>query len=138
MYKKLIIKQIDAEETWLLRHSVMWPDKPLEFVKLEEDKKGFHFGGYVNGNLISIVSLFIKNNEGQFRKLATEENYQGNGYATLLLKYVFEFLEQKRVTRIWCNARANKTDFYKKFGMVITENTYFKGGIDFVIMEKNI
>ncbi len=38
------IKAIQASQTWQIRHEVMWPDQPFEFVQLEEDNSGFHFG----------------------------------------------------------------------------------------------
>ncbi len=136
MNTELIIKEIAAVDTWQLRHSVMWPNKPMDYIKLKEDNSGFHFGCYVNNELVSIVSLFIKNNQAQFRKLATIHTAQGKGYATLLLKHVFKFAEHKNVASIWCNARANKINFYKKFGMLKTTKTYNKGGIDFVVMKK--
>jgi len=36
------IKQITAQETYNLRHEVMWPDKPLDFVKLDNDEEGLY------------------------------------------------------------------------------------------------
>ncbi len=134
----LKIQEINAEKTWPIRHTVMWPEKPFDFVKLENDSEGFHFGGYVDEELICIVSLFIKNNKAQFRKLATKENQQGKGYATKLLHHVFEFAKNKNMNTIWCNARKNKTNFYHKFSMTETNKTYKKGGIEFVVLEKKL
>ena len=57
-YKKMI-KSISYSDTWLIRHQVMWPDKPLKFVELENDSSGIHFGYYVNQSLVAVVSLFI-------------------------------------------------------------------------------
>jgi GNAT superfamily N-acetyltransferase len=87
------IKEIQALQTWQIRHEVMWPDQPFEFVQLEEDNSGFHFGVFDEDKLVSIVSCFIEGKEMQFRKLATLEEYQGKGIASCLLKYIFEFAE---------------------------------------------
>ena len=64
------IREIQAQETYDLRHQVMWPDKPIEFVRLNNDKEGMHFGLLKDSDIISIVSLFIKDNCAQFRKFA--------------------------------------------------------------------
>jgi hypothetical protein len=39
---------------------------------------------------------------------------------------------------IWCNARKNKIDFYRKFGMKETPMQFLKEGKEYVIMEKLI
>ena len=31
------IKEIKASDTWQIRHEVMWPNEPFEFVQLAED-----------------------------------------------------------------------------------------------------
>ena len=66
------IKEIEASETWPLRHKVMWPSKPIEFVVLPNDDEGLHFGLFDDEILISVISLFIESQGGQFRKFATD------------------------------------------------------------------
>lgn len=133
------IKQITAQETYNLRHEVMWPDKPLDFVKLDNDEEGIHFGLLKNNAIVAVVSLFVEGNKAQFRKLATKTSEQGKGYATLLLRYLTNYVVAKgHVNWLWCNARADKTGFYKNFGMIETDQTFQKGGLDYCIMEKKI
>lgn len=129
------IKTITASDTWHIRHEVMWPDQPFEFVQLEEDSLGFHFGVFEMDKLVSIVSCFIDGKEMQFRKLATLEEYQGKGIASKLLKHIFLFAEEKSLEKVWCNARTNKKTFYEKFGMKDTFKTFIKAGQEFTIME---
>ena len=129
------IKRINASDTWQIRHEVMWPDQPFEFVQLEEDNFGFHFGVFDDDKLVAIVSCFIEGKEMQFRKLATLEKYQGKGIASELLKYIFEFAKEKKIEKIWCNARTNKKAFYGKFGMEDTLKTFEKADQEFTIME---
>ena len=129
------IREITAAETWDIRHNVMWPDQPFEFVQLEEDNSGFHFGVFTNNKLVSIVSCFIIEEEMQFRKLATLEEYQGKGSASYLLKYILQFAIEKNIKKVWCNARSNKKSFYEKFGMKDTFKTFMKAGQEFTIME---
>jgi N-acetylglutamate synthase-like GNAT family acetyltransferase len=129
------VKKINASDTWQIRHEVMWPDQPFEFVQLEEDNLGFHFGVFEEDKLVSIISCFIEGKEMQFRKLATLEEYQGKGIASHLLKYILEFAKEKGVEKVWCNARTNKKSFYEKFGMIDTFKTFVKSGQEFTIMK---
>ncbi|UUW09040.1 GNAT family N-acetyltransferase [Flavobacterium plurextorum] len=129
------IKEITAAETWNIRHNVMWPDQPVEFVQLEEDNSGFHFGVFIEDKLVSIVSCFIVGEEMQFRKLATLEEYQGKGIASDLLKHILQFAKEKNLNKVWCNARSNKKSFYEKFGMKDTFKIFSKAGQEFTIME---
>ncbi|GAB5408568.1 MAG: GNAT family N-acetyltransferase [Balneolaceae bacterium] len=134
--EKSLIRNITPEETYDLRHRVMWPDHPIEYIILPEDQDGIHFGLFMERKLVSVVSLFITGNEAQFRKFATEIPEQGKGYGTQLLSYLIHFAESKGIQRIWCNARVDRTDFYKRFNFEKTNSTYSKGGIDFVILER--
>ena len=130
------IKSISPEETYDLRHRVMWPDHPREFIKLPEDGIGIHFGLFVSNKLISVISLFISNEDAQFRKFATADSEQGKGYGSQLLRHIIEYSLTNGIQRLWCNARVDKTLFYKNFGFKETKVMYNKGGIDFIILER--
>lgn len=129
------ITAIEASQTWQIRHEVMWPDQPFEFVQLEEDNLGLHFGVFDDEKLVSIVSCFIVGDEMQFRKLATLEEFQGKGIASDLLKYILKLAKEKNLQKVWCNARSNKKTFYEKFGMIDTNKNFTKAGQEFTIME---
>ncbi|WP_316633544.1 GNAT family N-acetyltransferase [uncultured Flavobacterium sp.] len=131
----MTIKRIEPSETWEIRHEVMWPHKPVEFVQLEEDNLGLHFGVFDQEKLVSIVSCFIADQEMQFRKLATLEEYQGKGIASQLLNFIFEIAKEQNLRKIWCNARSNKKSFYEKLGMLDTHKIFSKEGQEFTIME---
>ncbi len=74
MNSSYTIKEITTQEVLPIRHEVMWPDQPLDFVKLENDDTAIHLGLYVHNQLVSVISLFITDNEAQFRKFATLKN----------------------------------------------------------------
>ncbi|TYR80113.1 GNAT family N-acetyltransferase [Priestia megaterium] len=130
------IRQIKKEEAWTIRHIAMWPGQSIDYIKLKEDETGIHFGLLDEGELRSVVSLFIKKEEAQFRKFATLPSHQGKGYGTYLLNHVLHSVEKQGVKRIWCNARQTKASFYKKFGLIQTEQTFQKGKITYIIMER--
>ena len=131
-----VFKEISASQTLPIRHKVMWPNKPLAYVELANDKNGKHFGLFVNEEITSIVSLFTENNEAQFRKFATLIEHQGFGYGTILLNKVINLIEEEKIARLWCNARVEKAKFYERFGLKLTDKKFNKGGIDYVIMER--
>ena len=130
------IAEISAEEAWPLRQEVMWPEYPIDFVKLSNDQDGIHFGFFHEQQLVSVVSAFMDGDSCQFRKLATRIGSQGNGFASRLIERVIEYSQANQVRRLWCNARSDKTIFYKKFGLVETDSTFEKAGRRYVIMEK--
>jgi ribosomal protein S18 acetylase RimI-like enzyme len=131
------IKEIHAEDTYEIRHKVMWPDKNIDFVKLEEDKMGHHFGLFDNDVLVSIVSVFYAKEEAQFRKFATLVAYQRRGHGSKLLNNVFQIIENQGFEKIWCDARVEKKGFYEKLGMVAVGSVFMKNGIEYIVMERN-
>jgi predicted GNAT family N-acyltransferase len=136
--KNIRITEISAKETYSLRQRVMWPNKSLDFIKLENDNKGIHFALWKDATIVSVISLFIEGDSAQFRKFATDTSEHGNCYGSFLITYLINFVITKNVLTLWCNAREDKTFFYKRFGMTQTSNTFLKEGIKYIIMEKNI
>src|SRR6185437_11788131 len=101
-----------------------------------DDDLGTHYGLFNGDILISVISLFINNEECQFRKFATHQEEQGKGFGSTLLDYVIKEIQNNGVKKIWCNARKNKVNFYKKFGFQETNSSFIKGGKSYVIMER--
>lgn len=129
------IKNIKKEQAWQLRHEVMWPERDLSYVQLSDDDEGIHYGLFAGEALISVLSLFIHGEEAQFRKFATKVSSQGQGYGSQLLRHMLMEAKKLGVKRIYCNARSNKVSFYEKFGLVVTDKQFTKGGKDYVVME---
>jgi N-acetylglutamate synthase-like GNAT family acetyltransferase len=116
----------------------MWPDKPLDFIKLKDDSLGVHYGLYEQDELASVVSCFERGKEMQFRKLATLISKQKNGFGTFLLNYIIELAKTKAMKKVWCNARLNKKAFYEKFGFHEVGKRFEKDGTGFTIMELDL
>ncbi|MEL6562153.1 MAG: GNAT family N-acetyltransferase [Bacteroidota bacterium] len=134
----MIITQISANEAWPIRQKVMWPDQSIDYVKIPGDEQATHYGLLVKSTLVSIVSLFHENNKIQFRKFATLTTEQGKGYGSYLLSEVLKKNATEDTTSIWCNARIDKIAFYEKFGLNPTQKTFNKGGLEYVIMKKDL
>lgn len=129
------IRNIPYSSTWAIRHQVMWPDRTIEYVKLPHDKDGQHFGLFIEDEIVSIVSVFLVGKVAQFRKFATLKEEQGKGYGSRLLSFVIEELISSNIEKVWCNARSNKAKYYERFGLRRTNQSFSRGGIDYVIME---
>lgn len=133
--KTLEIKPITSSKTLPIRHKVMWPNKPMDYVKLPNDENARHYGLFINGEIASIISLFTEGDSVQFRKFATLIKYQGLGYGTILLKHIINVIDQEGVKKLWCNARVEKSKFYERFNLKTTDQSFTKDGIEYVIME---
>lgn len=77
----MLIKEIKAEETWRLRRKVLWPNKTLEYVKLDEDKFGRHYGLFLDEKLTSVISISLRevklNLENLQQRLVNRERDMG-------------------------------------------------------------
>lgn len=132
----MIIAEAPYQNVLNMRQQVMYPDKDTEFVKLPDDERGLHIGAYENEELLSVMSIFLHGRDIQFRKLATRNDMQGKGFASALMKWLIDYANDMKFDRIWCNARANATGFYKKFGYGETDERFSKNGYEYVVMER--
>jgi GNAT superfamily N-acetyltransferase len=133
------IKEIPAAATWPLRHTVMWPDEPISFVKLARDTvDGHHLGLFIGAELVSVISWFGDGGTAQFRKFATLSVHQKKGYGSRLLQHLIDTLARQGIEKLWCNARVEQISFYEKFGLRSTGKFFSKGGRQFVVMSMNI
>lgn len=132
----LEIKIINTASTLDIRHKVMWPNKPKAYVELPNDQTAIHFGLFQKNMLVSVISLFEKDKALQFRKFATLQEYQGYGYGSKLLQHTIEYAISKGFKKLWCNARLDKTTLYHKFDLKETNQTFKRGSITYVIMER--
>lgn len=133
-----MIQEVPYDEVLKIRKEVMYPDQDLDFVKLTNDHESIHMGYYINGKAVSILSLFLKNNELQFRKFATLQDQQGKDYGTKLIEWVLDYAKSMNFDSVWCNARQGKLSFYKKFGFKETDKTFEKNGYTYIIIKKEL
>lgn len=132
----MIITEAEYDDVLKLRQQVMYPDKDIDFVKLPTDNVGLHIGIIEEGQLISVMSLFIEGRDVQFRKLATREDQQGKGYASILMQWLIDYAKDMKLNRLWCNSRKEVIDFYKKFEYGETDKEFSQNGYDYVVMER--
>ncbi len=130
------IKKISAEDTLSIRHSELWPEKPLDFVKIEGDENGIHLGLFLEDKLVTVISLFGADKSLRFRKFATIEQYRNQGLGSKMMHFVIKYAEENGYERIWCDARANALRFYDQFGFRKFSVPFYKGNIPYAKIEK--
>ena len=122
----------------LTLHKVLWPNKPPEFCHIEDDENAWHFGVFDDVKLISVASLYPKDNSVRLRKFATIEDYQGRGIGSSLLTYMLDISKERGMSHFWCDARESAVDFYQRFGMVPEGNRFYKSKVSYFKMSKKL
>lgn len=130
------IQKVSADDLMEIRHLVLWPDKPREFVKVPEDESGIHFGLYFEGALVSVISLFGDAQCIRFRKFATLPALQGKGLGSRLLQHAIMYAQTEGYTRMWCDARTEALGFYERFGFKKFSEPFFKEHIEYYKIER--
>lgn len=131
----MIVKLITPEETYPLRHLILWPDKHNVLdCSIEFDEKGIHFGTIKNNQIVSIGSFFSSNSldfekvshhQFQLRAMASNHHLKTKGGGKVLLLFAQEYLKSNYNTDlIWCHAREVAVGFYKKLGFSIFKGPY--------------
>jgi len=147
---EISVRVIPAQIVWPLRHEVMWPSKPLEYVKIPGDEDAAmsqHYGLFVldEDEPVSVVSLFWESRESQagvdvrvaqFRKFCTRVSNQRRGYGKRLLERLVADARAGGGTSLWCNARVEQAGYYRKIGLgEVPGRAFEKDGQRYVIME---
>lgn len=129
-----MIKQISYKETYPVRQIVLRPNRPLEtcFFDGDELESTIHFGGFVNNELVGIISLFKNDNplfdeeenQYQIRGMAVLDYFRKYGLGKKLVEYSEDYLKQNNISIIWFNARESAVGFYQKSGYEIIGNAF--------------
>ncbi|MEE9349797.1 MAG: GNAT family N-acetyltransferase [Flavobacteriaceae bacterium] len=126
------IRLIKPTETYFLRQKVLKTSNKYEY-KYQNDSEisTKHYGAFIDSINIGIVSI-MKNKhtlfngiQVQLRGMAIAKTHQGNGIGLELIEFVLKDLNLKTDTILWCNAREQAVDFYKKKGFKIKGKRFF-------------
>ncbi|CUI71000.1 GNAT family N-acetyltransferase [Cognatishimia activa] len=126
----LTIKRISDAETLPLRHKVLWPNHPIEQSKVEGDETASHFGGFLDGGLVCVASLF-EDDGIRLRKFATDPDYQGQGFGSEMLAYLLERAKETDATFFWFDARESALPFYERNGFKPEGPRFFKNAVPY-------
>ncbi len=123
------LKIISALETYGIRQQVLWPDKPIDHVKIDGDEFAIHIGLFADDVHVGVISLFVDGGEMQFRKLAILPAYQGHKGGQALIASCVAIAAQNGASKLWCDARQDALGFYTKMGFEIDAAVFFKSGV---------
>ena len=127
------IKKITALDTYHVRHLVLRAGKPIESCHFEGDElvSTHHFGCFIEGQLIGVISLFeignanfAKQKSFQIRGMAVIDSHQKQGVGEALVHKAEDFCRTENATLIWFNARTSAVGFYKKMGYEIVGSEF--------------
>lgn len=132
------VKQIDAKDAYRVRSTMLRPGLELTHCHFDGDfdELTFHLGAFEGDDLTSVASFYLKTNKTfkedyqyQLRGMATLDEYQNRGYSRSLLKTAFPLIKANHVNLLWCNAREEAVEFYKKTGFEIKSDVFEIEGI---------
>lgn len=128
------IRQINWQLALPIRQAVLWPEKPLQFSKVEGDESAVHYGAFCDDILVCVASVYNDGDAVRLRKFATLPTYQRQGIGSAMIAQIVEQLKQQQVRRFWCDARSTATTFYQQFGLAILGDELFKSGVSYYRM----
>lgn len=128
------IQPITWRQALPIRHRVLWPNKPLEFTKIDGDEEANHYGVFMDEKLVCVASIYIKATEARLRKFATLPEHQNEGVGSSMIQFILSDLELSNIEHLWFDARETATGFYKKFGFSIVSEKFYKSGIAYYKM----
>ncbi len=141
------IREIASGETYVVRHPVLRPGKPVETCRFDGDDlhSTTHFGLYENDQLAGVASLFQAKHPAfpdfrqfQLRGMAVLDDFQGMGFGQLLVEATEDKARRGAAEIIWFNAREIAVGFYERMGYKITGKPFEIGdiGLHYVMFKR--
>ena len=122
---RIEIKKVSQRFIKRFRQKYLYSNLPSKFSNYDEDFKEttIHLVLFENEKVISGLTLiekkFLKNNFSlQLRGMFTISNHGSKGYGSKLICYVKEKNFNSKNIFLWCNAREEALNFYKKNGFL--------------------
>jgi GNAT superfamily N-acetyltransferase len=111
-------KQINATDTYSVRHPVLRNGLPLESCAFDrdEDSKTIHLGAYLENKAIGVLTLLPNSKDVQLRGMAVLTHHQGQGIGKQLLAKAEALVIDLEHNSVWMNARLIAIPFYASCG----------------------
>ena len=132
------IRRIQWQETIALRHAVLWPNKDPKFCYVEGDESAWHFGAFLQEDMVSVASIYPECSSARLRKFATSPEYQKKGIGSKMIIHILSELRAKNIEQLWCDARESAMGFYERFGMKPDCDRFYKGDVPYFRMSVQI
>lgn len=131
-----MIQKISSKETFVVRHPVLRPGRPIETCRFDGDDlpTTHHFGYLEDGKIIGVATILQSTHANwpaencfQLRGMAVLPEFQGKNIGAQLVQYIENELPSPKV--IWFNARISAKGFYEKLGYQSTGEIFEVPGI---------
>ena len=132
------IQIVQPEETWELRQKILRPNQTQDHCKYhyDSDPSCIHLAYKIQNRTVTVASFYIESHlllhagaPYRLRGMATDTNFQGQGYGEKVILKAFEILETKKCDLLWCNARLRALPFYSKLGFQVIGDVFELDGI---------
>jgi len=108
-----------------------------EFLKAEKNQH--HLGLFIENQIVAILLLQdLGNKLIKMRQFAVNDQLQGKGFGTKLVKFSEKIIKEKGFNKIELNARQTAVRFYEKLNYQIVSDEFFEVGIPHYKMEKEL
>ena len=125
------LRVITANDTLPLRQQVLWPDKPVAHVMVENDAQAIHIGAFSQNALVGVGSFYTTEKSVRLRKLAVSEKMQGMGLGTRIVQFGAMKMKSEGFATLWCDARVTALKFYQNLGFEIDDRIFDKSGVSY-------
>ncbi len=132
------IRLVPSKETWSLRQKILRPNLTAENCQFafDSDPSCLHLAYKLQSQIVTVASFYIESHPllhagtpYRLRGMATDTNYQGQGYGEKVILKAFEILETKKCDLLWCHARVRAIPFYSKLGFQVIGEVFEIEGI---------
>lgn len=120
------IRTLAPEETYALRHLVLWPHKATAAdctIDIDHRADAMHWGVCMADAVVAIGSFFetpsTKLNAKhvyRLRAMAVHPDYRGQQLGQQLIHAAIENLRARNIELLWCDARLRAVPFYARMG----------------------
>ena len=135
----MIIKSINANDTYSVRHPVLRPERPIEecYFELDNHLSSLHLVMEFNGEIIAVLSALPIKCENfpdlmsmRLRGIATLHAFQKKGFGSqLMIEVEKRLIKLKKIRLVWLNARTSAKSFYQNLGYEAMGETFNIQGV---------
>jgi GNAT superfamily N-acetyltransferase len=119
------VRRVTAAETRPLRQAVLRPHQRADELVFPGDESGAHFGGFLDGRMVTTASIFRARPPWEddplawrLRGMATAPELRGRGFGAAVLVACLEHARSVGGSIVWCSARTGALAFYRRWGFV--------------------
>jgi predicted GNAT family N-acyltransferase len=145
MTNVFITKEVDMDDPLYQQERKLRNDVLLRPIGIEDfgwehnDKNSTHIVMVLNELVVGCVLLRAHDEQGQLiaqlSQMAVADDYQRKGIGNELIEYLLEYADSKKIKKVYCHARDEAVEFYRKNGFKSVGEPYVEVGVKHINME---